>query len=98
MSNFNEIERGMTRAEVVAILGGPPGDYTVFRSSQFCTFRWAGGYFLNGRHVQEVDEQWFSDAGTILLRFRRDKVVLRMFAGGGEIIADSAPRLVGERD
>jgi hypothetical protein len=39
--------------------------------------------------VEAIDEQWASDAGTILLRFRRGKVVLRAFFGrNGEQLGD----------
>ena len=74
--SFQRIEKGMTMAEVVAILGGPPDDYTLFTDPLSCWFWWAG--FSGG-----VDERWRGDAGTVLLRFSSGKVAVRQFLSRG---------------
>jgi hypothetical protein len=92
--NFQRIEKGMTMAEVVAILGGAPDDYTLFTDPLCCCFRWGGGFYdEGGAFVRAVDEQWNGDAGTVLLRFKRGKVTQRSFLarGGGWLGDDERP-------
>jgi hypothetical protein len=80
--NFRRIDKGMTREDVVAILGGPPGDYTRREEAKTCLFRFAGD-------DRSADEEWQGDNGTILLRFRNGRVIRRAyFLRNGEQIGD----------
>jgi hypothetical protein len=59
---FDQLEVGMTRAEVEAILGGPPGDYTTGPTNPNLT--------AIGTIDPEVEELWWcGDEGEINLGF-----------------------------
>jgi hypothetical protein len=61
------IQCGMTKGEVEAILGAPPGDYStgpVWVVGCIATFGWECSMC--------TDETWTSDDGTITVRFRQD--------------------------
>jgi hypothetical protein len=57
------IKEGMTRAEVEAILGGPPGDYRT---------RPEGFIFEIPRTSMQVSERWYGDEGKVDVGFDLD--------------------------
>lgn len=64
--SFNEILVGMTVAEVEAIIGGPPGDYTYGRRMAF-------------NHHAIAVTTWTGDEAEIQLRLDTRNVVTRKF-------------------
>ena len=58
LATFKQVKVGMTRAEVVAILGRPPGDYT--------TREWSD-YINSHRDINY--ERWICDEGFLCVRF-----------------------------
>jgi hypothetical protein len=58
-ARFEQVREGMSRDEVIRIVGGPPGYYSTLPSSyiQFC-------------HLEH--EKWFCDDGTLLVRIDGD--------------------------
>ena len=68
--HFERIKAGMSRAEVEAILGGPPGDYHT-ENIFYCSF----GVTFEGRF-----EWWSGNEGAILIRFdEQDRVQRHVF-------------------
>ena len=65
-ANSERIKPGMTRAEVEAILGGPPGDYRT-RPTQTVDIWMAEG------------EAWFGDEGDCIVAFDRGVAVAPAF-------------------
>jgi hypothetical protein len=57
-TSFEKINKGMTLAEVEAILGGPPGDYTTRPTISECDVGWGPG-----------EKEWVSDEGAISVWF-----------------------------
>jgi hypothetical protein len=55
-ARFEQVEKGMTREEVVRIVGGPPGDYT--SDGRGSTFPYADG-----------DQVWVCDSAALVVRF-----------------------------
>jgi hypothetical protein len=75
---FERVEEGMTRAEVHAILGGPPGDYRTGPEAP----AW-GGVLSEGSDGRIV-EFWVGDEGTVMVHFyvsgpRKGTVILAKF-------------------
>jgi hypothetical protein len=75
---FDCIQRGMTRAEVIALLGAPPGDYT-FRKDP-------GAFYSNNIVTGAVislgwtRDEWIGDGGRIKVTLDREgKVILASF-------------------
>jgi hypothetical protein len=70
---FERIEKGMTRAEVRAIMGVPPGDYRT-RPHGFSIVFDGGGSMPIESWVAGVRlpiiEQWVGDEGTVEVRYR----------------------------
>jgi hypothetical protein len=62
---FAKIEVGMTRAEVEAILGGPPGDYRTQPSPSFSLGVEMGGFII----IATPDHYWYGDEGQVWVRF-----------------------------
>src|SRR5262245_60807911 len=75
--NFERIELGMTQGEVEAILGQPPGDYTVSRHIAHLPL---GMDIVIWDGPDAHREEWASDAGLIQVVFRDDRVTRRNFA------------------
>jgi outer membrane protein assembly factor BamE (lipoprotein component of BamABCDE complex) len=70
--HFERIKEGMSRAEVEALLGGPPGDYHT-ENIFYCSF----GVTLDGQF-----ERWSGNEGAILIRFdKQDRVQRHVFMG-----------------
>jgi hypothetical protein len=68
-ANFARVEKGMSRSLVIAILGGPPGDYTngrVQRSGESAS-QWAC-------------EKWICNDGELRVLFDSDDMVRRVSA------------------
>src|SRR5262245_46130228 len=66
---FDRVEEGMTRDEVIAILG-PPGDRTTFKTKLPLKLGRSGM-----RRLGFTPEEWVSDRGHIVIWFEGDKVV-----------------------
>jgi hypothetical protein len=63
-ANIKRIRAGMTRAEVEAVLGVPPGDYTtIFDLPRSC---------ISGRRL---DGWWISNSGELFVDFSPDGLV-----------------------
>jgi hypothetical protein len=73
---FKRVQEGMTRQEVIAIIGLSPGDYTVFKHTPE-TWRGCFGGKLGPAGVKY--EEWASDEGLIAVTFEGDKVVARYY-------------------
>jgi hypothetical protein len=75
LENFDLIKPGMSRREVVRLLGAPPGDYR----------RTDGVFFV---HVNQLDGNlddvrcWICDQGEIQVAFERDEVIAKQYFGG----------------
>jgi hypothetical protein len=82
--SFEQIEEGMTREEVLAILRLPPGDHTVFRHIPALSA--TGDVFL-WTYPNAERETWASDEGLIWILFDDDRVIRRRYAD-----ASGAPR------
>jgi hypothetical protein len=89
----------MTVDEVARILGGPPGDYTVFQRPINCGFGVPPALQSTRKAVYWETVQWNGDAGTILLKIDGGKVTLRLFrrrAEGDCLFPDHEIWLTGE--
>jgi hypothetical protein len=70
-ANFERIKEGMTRAEVEAILGGPPGVYrTCSRGTAPERYTLVGGYSWG-----QTYSVWSGDEVTVYVCFDRDGLV-----------------------
>jgi hypothetical protein len=58
-ARFKQVNKGMSRQEVIRIVGGPPGDYS---SGQYATT------YGRARNYWQV-EGWFCDDGELLIHF-----------------------------
>jgi outer membrane protein assembly factor BamE (lipoprotein component of BamABCDE complex) len=73
---FEQIKEGMTRDEVLAVIGLPPGDYSVVK--------WPGEDFywidrVSGPAGMLERENWASDDGWIAVTFDKGKALDRSF-------------------
>ena len=76
-SAYDRIKVGMTREQVEALLGGPPGDYTdPARDIETIYDIW-----LNDERYQ--DEVWWTDGWALCVRFDRDGLVAEKLEVGG---------------
>jgi hypothetical protein len=57
-ARFDQVKKGMSRDEVIRILGGPPGDYT--------DGQWSP---MPRMPDDEAYQSWISDEGELLVRF-----------------------------
>jgi hypothetical protein len=76
------IHPGMTEAEVVAVLGRPPGNYASPHTTDFGNTM---GYWLEPEGwllpSGNVHKGWISDAGAVCVEFGQDGLVVRSFWG-----------------
>jgi hypothetical protein len=63
---FERVENGMTRAEVHAILGGPPGDYRT-QPPGIILHEWGGGWSMS-KGCGDAEE-WEGDEGTVKVQY-----------------------------
>jgi hypothetical protein len=71
---FEQIKEGMTRDEVIALIGLPPGDYTFMKAE------WINLAVMCSKWPPWLtQEDWAGDAGCIILTFEGGKVVDRQF-------------------
>jgi hypothetical protein len=59
-ARFEQVKKGMSREEVIHIVGGPPGDYSDGRAIPL--------FVLRFYHVKDY-EQWLCDDGHLLVLF-----------------------------
>jgi hypothetical protein len=77
---FSRIERGMSRAQVQAILSVPPGDYTILKAKPIVIdVSWG---VTPPTHTKE---EWISDVGWICITWNADQVVDVTFEGPGSL-------------
>jgi hypothetical protein len=57
-AKFEQVRKGMSREEVIRIVGGPPGDYS---DGEWSSMPRLSGY--------EAHDSWFTDEGELLVRF-----------------------------
>jgi hypothetical protein len=62
-ANFGRIEMGMSRSEVEALLGGPPGDYRTLPATVSTATTW------NAALVAGTEESWLGDEGNVVIYF-----------------------------
>jgi hypothetical protein len=88
---FDQLRDEMTRPEVEAVLGGPPGDYTLGKCA------WPRRSFYRNAnaaiYLGWTWEEWISDEGGIVLIFDKEgRVVEKRFYG----MEDAQQRTAGE--
>jgi hypothetical protein len=73
-ANYQKIRKGMSRDEVQKLLGGPPGNYTIFRNVK------APGIYASGTWYFYTDTvHWIGDSGVIEVTFQDGKVMVSRF-------------------